>query len=81
MYLTPHTEGVLEYNPDDIYILGALVDLHVGLPLSNKKAGKEQIRTAALPLKHYVKWKKGAKSLCIHQVCKTCGYQAHEVVD
>ncbi|XP_026285930.1 mitochondrial ribonuclease P protein 1 homolog [Frankliniella occidentalis] len=71
VYLSPHTTATVEYNPNDIYILGALVDKDMGLALSNKKAAKEKIRSASLPLGKYMKWKKGGKSLCIHQCFQT----------
>lgn len=68
VYLSPHTDNILEYNPNDIYILGGLVDQVQGMPISNKKAEEEQIRYAALPLDQHVTWKQGTKCLCIHQV-------------
>lgn len=74
MYLTPHTHTTLKYSPDDIYILGGIVDKELGLNLTGKKALKEEIRHACLPLGQ-VKWKLGSKLLCIHHVCifaKTC---------
>ncbi|KAK3922503.1 WD repeat-containing protein 43 [Frankliniella fusca] len=70
LYLTPHAQNTVEYNPDDIYILGGLVDKNLE-PLSNKKALKEKIRFASLPLDKYLKWKLGSKNLCINHVFKT----------
>lgn len=67
VYLTPHTSKTLQYSPDDIYIMGGIVDKEVGLDLTGKKAVKEEIRHACLPLGQ-LKWKLGSKLLCLHHV-------------
>lgn len=67
VYLTPHTHVTVEYNPDDVYIVGAFVDIRLDAPISRKKADKEKIRCAALPLSKYVHWKQGSKNICVNQ--------------
>lgn len=69
VYLSPHTTTVLDYNPEDIYIIGGLVD-KFQVPISHNKARKELIRSASLPLDQHLQWKHGTKSLCIHHVSK-----------
>ncbi len=68
VYLSPHAKVTLKYDPNDIYIIGAMVDKVHGVPLSSKKAAKDEIRCAALPLDQYFKWKTGPKILCLNQV-------------
>lgn len=48
--LTPDSNDVLEYNFDDIYIIGAIVDLGRANQLTLAKAKKLGIRSARLPL-------------------------------
>ncbi|XP_034251502.1 mitochondrial ribonuclease P protein 1 homolog [Thrips palmi] len=69
VYLSPHSDNELKYNTEDTYIIGAFVDFDTSHPLrlSAKKAAKENIRHAALPIDRYLKWRKGTKSLCINQ--------------
>lgn len=71
VYLTPHTENVLnKFNHDDIYIIGGLVDKSSQGPLSRKRAEKLGIRMASLPLHIYLKLGvvKHLKALSIDQV-------------
>jgi len=71
VYLTPHCRNELkEFNHDDIYIVGALVDRCNQAPLSMAKAKSEGIRMAQLPLDRYLEWGLGTKSLTINQVLK-----------
>lgn len=65
VYLTPHTQVAVEYDPEDIYILGGFVD-KAQMELSRSKADKEKLRYATLPLNRYLNWKNGTKNLCIH---------------
>lgn len=54
VFLTPDAPNVLhEYNPDDHYIISALVERGDQVPLSMAKAKKLNIRTARLPLELY----------------------------
>lgn len=63
VYLSPDSPYELEYNANDIYIIGAYIDTGAKLPLSFAKAKAEKIRTAKFPLDRYLKWKQGQKSL------------------
>merc|ERR1711972_450383 len=53
VYLTPHTEDLLdEYSDDDVYIIGMFVDCggdSTGRPLSLQKAEQDGLRVASLP--------------------------------
>ena len=56
VYLTPHCRNELqEFDHDAVYIVGALVDLVKGRPLSLAKAKKEGIKMAKLPLQRYLR--------------------------
>lgn len=69
VYLSPHAkEDLLEYNPDDVYVIGAYVDKGASLPVSFGKAKAEKIRSVKFPLDVYFKWKQGNKSLPINIV-------------
>uniref|UniRef100_A0A336M4X2 RNA (guanine-9-)-methyltransferase domain-containing protein 1 n=1 Tax=Culicoides sonorensis TaxID=179676 RepID=A0A336M4X2_CULSO len=70
VYLTPHCRNdLLEYNHDDIYIVGAMVDKMNNDPLSLAKAKSQGLRMARLPLDHYLQWGSGSgKSLTINQM-------------
>jgi mitochondrial ribonuclease P protein 1 len=69
VYLTPHCrEELTEYNPDDVYIVGAMVDKAVSEPLSLAKAKRHGLRMAKLPLDRYLMWGIGSKSLAINQM-------------
>lgn len=48
--LTPDSDQLLEYNPDDIYVVGGIVDFGRADPLTLAKAKKLGIRSARLPL-------------------------------
>lgn len=68
VYLTPHCKNDLtEFNPDDIYIVGAMVDKSSQEAVSLGKAKKEGLRMARLPLDRYFQFKSG-KSLTIDQM-------------
>lgn len=69
VYLTPHCQQVLnEYDHDDIYIIGGIVDCSNNEPLSLAKAKKEGIRMAKFPLDKYLQWGSGSgKSLTVNQ--------------
>ncbi|KAL4122983.1 hypothetical protein QTP88_015220 [Uroleucon formosanum] len=69
VYLTPHcNEELKEYNHDDVYIIGAMVDKMKVEPLSLAKAKRDKIRMAKLPLDLYLDWKQGTKNLTINQM-------------
>lgn len=70
VYLTPHCHNdLVEYNPDDIYIVGAMVDKTNNEPLSLAKAKKHGLRMARLPLDRYLTWSSGSgKSLTLNQM-------------
>lgn len=60
VYLSPYARQELhEYNPDDVYIIGAYKNRVKSLPVSVGKAKAEKIRVAKLPLDVYLKWKQG----------------------
>lgn len=62
VYLTPQSFTNLDYNPNDIYVMGALVDLIDKKPYTSAKAKKLNLRTACLPLNRFYRLKKN-KSL------------------
>lgn len=70
VYLTPHCRTDLkEYNPDDIYIIGGIVDKVSSEPLSLAKAKRLGLRMARLPLDKYLNWGAGSgKSLTLNQM-------------
>ncbi|XP_029667519.1 mitochondrial ribonuclease P protein 1 homolog [Formica exsecta] len=70
VYLTPHCRtDMTEYNPDMVYIIGAMVDKHNQQPLSLAKAKKDGIQMAKLPLEKYLPWGSGStKSLTLNQM-------------
>uniref|UniRef100_W8CBV6 RNA (guanine-9-)-methyltransferase domain-containing protein 1 n=1 Tax=Ceratitis capitata TaxID=7213 RepID=W8CBV6_CERCA len=70
VYLTPHCRTDLEaYNPDSVYIIGAMVDTVNNEPLSLAKAKRLGIRMARLPLDRYLQWGSGSgKSLTLNQM-------------
>lgn len=69
VYLTPHCQEVLhDYNHDDVYIVGGIVDRVNSEPLSLAKAKREGIRMAKFPFDKYLQWGAGSgKSLTINQ--------------
>lgn len=68
VYLTPHCRNDLtDYNHDDIYIIGAMVDKSHNEPLSLAKAKKEGLRMARFPLDNHFRLR-GGKCLTINQV-------------
>ncbi|XP_043198888.1 mitochondrial ribonuclease P protein 1 homolog [Amphibalanus amphitrite] len=55
VYLTPHCRNELrEFDHDAVYVVGGVVDLVKGRPLSLAKAKKEGIKMAKLPLQRYL---------------------------
>lgn len=70
LYLSPDSENeLLTYDPDDIYVLGAVVDKRESLPLTLTKARMLGMRHARLPLDKFVKFKRGShKRLGINNV-------------
>ncbi|XP_013115184.2 mitochondrial ribonuclease P protein 1 homolog [Stomoxys calcitrans] len=72
VYLTPHCRtDLVEYNHDDVYIVGAMVDTVNNEPLSLAKAKKLGLRMARLPLDRYLQWGAGSgKSLTLNQMIK-----------
>lgn len=70
VYLTPHCrEDLVTYNPDDVYIVGAMVDTVNNEPLSLAKAKRLGLRMARLPLDRYLQWSAGSgKSLTLNQM-------------
>lgn len=70
VYLTPHCRTeLIEYNPDDIYIIGGIVDKVSNDPLSLAKAKRLGLRMAKLPLDKYLTWGAGSgKSLTLNQM-------------
>ncbi|KAJ6641166.1 Mitochondrial ribonuclease P protein 1 like [Pseudolycoriella hygida] len=70
VYLTPHcTNDLVEYDPESIYIVGAMVDKSNKEPLSQGKAKKQGIQMARLPLDIYLNWgTSSGKSLTLDQM-------------
>ncbi|XP_053689378.1 mitochondrial ribonuclease P protein 1 homolog [Sabethes cyaneus] len=68
VYLTPHCRTDLKaFDPDDVYIVGAMVDKSSQEPVSLGKAKKLGLRMARLPLDDHFQFK-GGKSLTIDQM-------------
>ncbi|XP_018378107.1 PREDICTED: mitochondrial ribonuclease P protein 1 homolog [Trachymyrmex cornetzi] len=72
VYLTPHCRtNLTKYDPNMIYIIGALVDKGESQPLSMAKAKKEGIQMAKFPIDHYLTWgASSSKSLTLNQTIK-----------
>lgn len=70
VYLTPHCQNdLMEYDPYDIFIIGAYVDKGRSLQISLAKAKELGLRMARLPLDHYLNWPQGTrKCLQLHTV-------------
>ncbi|KAI4494114.1 hypothetical protein M0802_009268 [Mischocyttarus mexicanus] len=70
VYLTPHSRTIMtHYDPDKIYIIGAMVDKANPQPFSLAKAKRENIHMEKLPIDRYLNWGTGSnKSLTINQV-------------
>ncbi|XP_027199665.1 mitochondrial ribonuclease P protein 1 homolog [Dermatophagoides pteronyssinus] len=71
VYLTPNaTETLIDYNHNDIYIIGGFLDKsNLNKPISHMKAKLAGIRQYRLPLDQYVPWGSGSsKHLCIMHV-------------
>ncbi|XP_032529017.2 mitochondrial ribonuclease P protein 1 homolog isoform X1 [Danaus plexippus] len=62
VYLTPHCrEELTSFNPDDVYIIGCMVDKMNNEPLSLARAKRDGLRMAKLPLDRYLEWAPGSK--------------------
>ncbi|XP_037051162.1 mitochondrial ribonuclease P protein 1 homolog [Bradysia coprophila] len=72
LYLTPHCDDDLtEYDPNMIYIVGAMVDKRVQSPLSVGKVRELNLKMARLPLNRYLKWGEGfRKFLTLDQMVR-----------
>lgn len=69
VYLSPHSEHTLKkMDPDDIYIIGAILDKSYHHPISYVNAKKDKIRCVKLPLDEHIIWAQGSKSLCINHI-------------
>lgn len=69
VYLSPHArEEMKDFDHDDIYIVGAIVDKSDPRPFSLAKTKKDGIRIKKLPLDSLIDWGLGNKSLTINQV-------------
>ncbi|XP_017886759.1 mitochondrial ribonuclease P protein 1 homolog [Ceratina calcarata] len=70
VYLTPHTNKTMtEYDPNLIYIIGAMVDKTNPKPFSFQKANREGIKMMKFPLGERLEWGTGSrKNLPINQV-------------
>lgn len=70
VYLTPHCDNDLdEFAPDDIYVIGGIVDKHHCFPVSREKATTLGLRMARLPLDRYFHWS-GDKTLTLDAMLK-----------
>ncbi|KAG4070297.1 hypothetical protein HA402_009860 [Bradysia odoriphaga] len=72
LYLTPHCDDDLtEYDPNMIYIIGAMVDKQVQKPLSVGKASELNLKMARLPLHRYLNCGEGfRKFLTLDQMVR-----------
>ncbi|XP_018337928.1 PREDICTED: mitochondrial ribonuclease P protein 1 homolog, partial [Trachymyrmex septentrionalis] len=69
VYLTPHCRtNLTKYDPNMIYIIGALVDKGHSQPLSMAKAKREGIQMAKFPMDQYLSWgPSSSKNLTLNQ--------------
>lgn len=71
VYLTPDSPNeLLQFNHNDVYIIGAIVDKRAKKPLTLAKAKCHDIRTAKLPLDRAMQWKQSNKVLTLDQITK-----------
>ncbi|CAG2108123.1 unnamed protein product, partial [Medioppia subpectinata] len=69
VYLSPHSDTTLDVvSDDDIYIIGGLIDKSYTAPISAIKAREDGIRSARLPIRGNLEWRRGSQHLCINQV-------------
>lgn len=69
LYLTPYSPNILcEYNPDDTYVIGSLVENGQNGPVTLAKAKKLGIRTAWFPFGRYLHWNTGSKSIPLNLI-------------
>ncbi|XP_025108713.1 tRNA methyltransferase 10 homolog C-like [Pomacea canaliculata] len=69
VYLSPHAPNALkEVSSDDIYIVGGFIDKAYGKPVSFARAKAQGIRSAKLPLDHFLLWGCGSKNLTLDQM-------------
>lgn len=68
VYLTPYSPNVLEnYNPDDVYVIGAVIDHGYNGPITLTKAKELGIRTAWLPIRLHMSWNHHGSKLPLNQ--------------
>uniref|UniRef100_UPI00358F9B48 tRNA methyltransferase 10 homolog C n=1 Tax=Myxine glutinosa TaxID=7769 RepID=UPI00358F9B48 len=69
VYLTPDSRcKLLEFDPKAFYVIGGIVDKNMQPGLSLAKAKRAGIKTACLPLDHYLTWRLGSKNLTLNQM-------------
>ncbi|CAL1676982.1 unnamed protein product [Lasius platythorax] len=69
LYLTPYCKtDITEYDPDTVYIIGAVIDKSNTEPISLAKAKKNGIRMGKLPIERHLKWGLGSKNFPIDQI-------------
>jgi ribonuclease P protein 1 len=52
VYLTPDSKtDLLKYDPDDVYVVGGIVEMSQDVPYTLREAKKRGIRHARLPIK------------------------------
>lgn len=57
LYLTPHCKtDITKYDPDTVYIIGAMVDKNNSEPLSFTKAKRDGLRMGKLPIERHLEW-------------------------
>ncbi|XP_031635411.1 mitochondrial ribonuclease P protein 1 homolog [Contarinia nasturtii] len=69
VYLSPDAPDALEFNADDCYVLGAIVDKGNRQPLTLAKSKRLGIRAARLPLEKYIKFN-SHKTLTLDQMTR-----------
>lgn len=68
VYLTPHCDTELkDYDSDNVYIIGGIVDKSLREPLTLAKAKRDKVKMAKLPLDRHLNMK-GAKSLTLNSM-------------
>lgn len=70
VYLSPDADQFMtEFNPDDFYVVGSIVDKGSQMPLTLAKAKRLNIRCARLPLDRYIKFH-SHKTLTLDQMTR-----------
>lgn len=69
VYLSPNAnQSLTEFNDDDIYVIGAIVDRSIRKNVTMAKAKRQGLRMARLPIDEHVVWGQSSKVLTLNQI-------------